>query len=151
MLTLIVAVWGAIKGLAMFPPGRYPQIVLAAPGLLEGGLVYALTGRASSGSAGVGVVLPRHPDSGALMPIDNPQRCSVRFYRPFSQPRTRRHCAGVSGEGICPLGRPLRRSASSARACSGSKIPCRIHQHAMPVLSVVTISDGNLALPDHAG
>lgn len=45
VITLVVAVLGAVKGLAMFPPGRYPQIALAAPGLLAGGLVYALMGR----------------------------------------------------------------------------------------------------------
>ena len=39
-ITLVVSVVGAIYGLAFFPAGSYPKIVLAIPGLLAGAAAF---------------------------------------------------------------------------------------------------------------
>ena len=40
LLTLVVTIVFSWYGIGLFPPGRYPQIVLALPGLLCGGLFF---------------------------------------------------------------------------------------------------------------
>ena len=43
LMTLVVTIVCSWYGIGLFPPGRYPQILLAAPGLLCGGLFFWLT------------------------------------------------------------------------------------------------------------
>ena len=40
LLTLVVTAAGAWYGITLFPDGTYPQMVLAIPGLLLGGLFF---------------------------------------------------------------------------------------------------------------
>lgn len=45
LLTLTVGVTAAIYGLRFFPPGNYPRLVLALPGLAAGALVFVIACR----------------------------------------------------------------------------------------------------------